>query len=273
MTSVELMTPRELLELATLDTFGLLDPVEEDIYTRSFHDAPATVQDEIVRLQAQIAEDLSLLPGDEPDPSLRERVLKAVAEAIERDDTKLAPLAHIGPRRPDERGGDGRYAGAAAAQFWRAASFVLAGVSLIMVYFLAIGSQRSDELTKAALYDDAKKLEVLLKSRPKEFLVDDSRKIALTAVDPTAEFEASLYINDRTGQILILVDDLPPTDGAEYVLQVKLEDGGTEKVQAFASLGGFGGVRIDNVSVDLIAAVGRWQIAELATGVVLLSAT
>ncbi|MHC4079718.1 MAG: hypothetical protein ACYSU2_00185 [Planctomycetota bacterium] len=239
MTSVELMTPRELLELATLDTFGLLDPVEEDLYTRSFHDAPATVQDEIVRLQAQIAEDLSLLPGDEPDPSLRERVLKAVAEAIERDDTKLAPLAHIGPRRPDERGGDGRYAGAAAAQFWRAASFVLAGVSLIMVYFLAIGSQRSDELTKAALYDDAKKLEVLLKSRPKEFLVDD----------------------------------LPPTDGAEYVLQVKLEDGGTEKVQAFASLGGFGGVRIDNVSVDLIAAVGRWQIAELATGVVLLSAT
>ncbi|MHC4348964.1 MAG: hypothetical protein ACYS15_10600, partial [Planctomycetota bacterium] len=162
MTSVELMTPRELLELATLDTFGLLDPVEEDLYTRSFHDAPATVQDEIVRLQAQIAEDLSLLPGDEPDPSLRERVLKAVAEAIERDDTKLAPLAHIGPRRPDERGGDGRYAGAAAAQFWRAASFVLAGVSLIMVYFLAIGSQRSDELTKAALYDDAKKLEVLL---------------------------------------------------------------------------------------------------------------
>ena len=45
MTSVEPMTPRQLLELASLDALGLLDDIESTAYTRSFHDAPATVQD------------------------------------------------------------------------------------------------------------------------------------------------------------------------------------------------------------------------------------
>ena len=93
MTFIEPMTPRELLELASLDALGLLDTVEEAVYTRSFHDAPATVQDEVLRRQAEIASDLQLLPADEPDPNLRERVLKAVAAAVERDEATLAPLA------------------------------------------------------------------------------------------------------------------------------------------------------------------------------------
>ena len=81
MTSVEPMTPRQLLELASLDALGLLDDVESAMYTRSFHDAPATIQDEVLRLQGEIANDHLLLPGEEPDPELRERVLRAVADA------------------------------------------------------------------------------------------------------------------------------------------------------------------------------------------------
>ena len=69
MTSSEPMTQRELLELAALDALGLLDEFEAAYYTRSFHDAPATVQDEIKRLQAELATDQRLLPGDEPDPT------------------------------------------------------------------------------------------------------------------------------------------------------------------------------------------------------------
>ena len=83
MTSVEPMTQRQLLELASLDALGLLDDIESTAYTRSFHHAPATVQDEVLRLQAEIASEHLLLPGEEPDPQLRERVLRAVADAIE----------------------------------------------------------------------------------------------------------------------------------------------------------------------------------------------
>jgi hypothetical protein len=103
------MTQRELLELAALDALGLLDDFEAAIYTRSYHDAPATVQDEIRRLQAEIATDQRLLPGDEPDPGLRERVLKTVAQAIERDESRLAPLATIGRRRAADVRREGRF--------------------------------------------------------------------------------------------------------------------------------------------------------------------
>ena len=70
MTSPEPMTRKELLELAALDVLGLLDEYEAAYYTRSFHHAPATVQDEIKRIQAEVASDESLLPGEEPESTV-----------------------------------------------------------------------------------------------------------------------------------------------------------------------------------------------------------
>ena len=81
--TVELMTREQLLELAALDALGLLDEYEAALYNRSFHDAPAAVQEEIQRLQALVANDETLRVDEEPDPSLRARVLTAVAKAIE----------------------------------------------------------------------------------------------------------------------------------------------------------------------------------------------
>ena len=135
MTSSEPMTQRELLELAALDALGLLDEFEAAYYTRSYHDAPATIQDEIKRIQAELAADPRLLPGDEPDPGLRERVLKAVAQAIEREESRLAPLATIGRRRAGELRREGRFRLQASGQFWRAACFVLAGVAVVFSLF------------------------------------------------------------------------------------------------------------------------------------------
>ena len=272
MTSVEPMTPRELLELASLDALGLLDTVEEAVFTRSFHDAPATVQDEVLRRQAEIANDLSLLPGDEPDANLRERVLKAVADAVEREEATLAPLARIGRRkRTADRESGNRFGLTGSGQFWRAASFVLAGVSLIMVYFMAVGAQSSRELYIAAINDDIKKLEVLLDPLPSQFLVDGSHKISLTGVAGTVPYNASLYINDTTGEILIL-HDLPRVENLEYVLQVVSEDGVTEQLLAFDSHGSFGGHTLKDVSLDLIAAAVSWQIARL-DGIVILTSS
>ncbi len=272
MTFVEPMTPRELLELASLDAVGLLDTVEEAVFTRSFHDAPATVQDEVLRRQAEIANDLSLLPGDEPDPNLRERVLKAVAAAVERDEATLAPLARIGRRKSAaERETGSRIGHTGSGQFWRAASFVLAGVSLIMVYFLAVGAQSSRELYLAAINDDIKKLEVLLKPQPAQFLVDGSQKVPLSGIAGAVPFKASLYINDTSGEILIL-HDLPRAKNHEYVLQVVGKDEVTQKLHAFGSSGIFGGITVKDVPLDLIAAAVRWQIAKL-DGVVLLTSS
>ncbi len=272
MTSVEPMTPRELLELASLDALALLDQVEQDIYTRSFHDAPATVQDEVLRLQAEIANDLSLLPGDEPDPQLREKVLKAVADAVERSDSTLAPLARIDrrPRSGARHDTGARFSIHGTGQFWRAATFVLAGVSLIMAYFMAMGRQASDALAAAALWNDTAKMEVLLTPPAKQWLLDDSTKVALHRVNQNHPYRGSLFVDKATRTALILLNGFPASDGEDYVLQVVMEDGEPQALQTFRTNVGFGGVRV-NVPAKLIAGIVTWQIAEVATGVVLLT--
>ncbi len=96
MTSPAPMSREELLELAALDALGLLDEYEAALYTRSFHHAPAAVQDEIKDLQAAYSADPTFLPDVEPASTGRVRVLGAVRRAIEQESLELAPLAMIG---------------------------------------------------------------------------------------------------------------------------------------------------------------------------------
>lgn len=267
------MTTKELLELAALDALGLLDRYEAAIYTRSFHDAPVPVQDEITRLQAEVVADERLVPDEEPNPALRERVLKAVADAIAREEARLAPLATIGRRRAAETGA-GRSpfaAGSTSGQFWRAASFVLAGAWLVMLYFFSQGFQSSNQLTRAVFNYDTGQLQLLLGDRAKDFLLDDSGKITLTATDEESDVRACLYVDDTSNEILILHEGLPRADDGAYVLQVLRKDGMMEQILAFGSNGAFNGVKAANLRPDLVASVALWQIADLASGTVLLS--
>jgi hypothetical protein len=96
MTSPNPMSRDELLEWAPLDAFGLLDEYEASLFERSFHHAAASVQAEIRKLQADLAEDASLLSGEEPRSLLRQKVLVAVQEEIEAATEYTQPLAQIG---------------------------------------------------------------------------------------------------------------------------------------------------------------------------------
>ena len=96
------MAREELIESAALDAFGLLEDYEAALFTRSFHHAPAAVQSEIISMQAEITSDERLLPGVNPDPKLRERMLDAVEKAIEKETAELEPLAIIGRPRHNE---------------------------------------------------------------------------------------------------------------------------------------------------------------------------
>jgi hypothetical protein len=212
--------------------------------------------------------DFVLLPAEEPDSKLRERVLKAVADAVARDEARLAPLARIGRRRgrPEMQGG--WFSGSGLA--WRAACFALTGVSLILAWFLAQGYQGSNRLAEAALWDDTAALEVLLKPSGKDFLVDGSSKVVLNPVDDGTPYRACAYVNESLQKVLLLVDDLPPVaDGKEYIFQIVKKEGGTQRLQAFRSHVGFGGVAID-VTAAVMAKAARWQITDHA-GAILLS--
>lgn len=66
------------------------------MFNRSFHHAPASVQAEIRALQAQLAEDESLLADEDPRATLRQKVLIRISEEIEEAAERLKPLATIG---------------------------------------------------------------------------------------------------------------------------------------------------------------------------------
>ena len=129
----------ELIELAVLDAYGLLDPIESELFDRSFHNAPASVQDEIVRLQHRLATDESLLPSDLPHASLKEKVLGAVTKAADKEAKRLAPLALIGARVGATRGNINTTGSVA---LWRTAAMILFGVTVVLA-IITLDSQKT----------------------------------------------------------------------------------------------------------------------------------
>ena len=272
MTSSESMTQRELLELAALDALGLLDEFEAAYYTRSFHDAPATVQDEIKRIQAELAADHRLLPGEEPEPGLRERVLKAVAQAIEHDESRLAPLATIGRRRAGEPRRESRFHLRASGQFWRAACFVLAGVAVGFALFWVQAQNYVNALSEIAYIEDTDRvLEDLIGPTFKDYLFDPETEIIRLMPDhPDSELKGLICINERTGLTFLVTDGLAQAGSEAYTLSVT-DDNGVRQLRRFGSTGGAQGFPLGAVQVAALA-TAQWKILDTAGAVILSSA-
>jgi hypothetical protein len=266
------MTQRELLELAALDALGLLDEFEAAYYTRSFHDAPATVQDEIKRVQAELAADQRVLPGDEPDPGLRERVLRAVAQASERDEARLAPLATIGRRRAGEPRHEGRFHLRASGQFWRAACFVVAGVAVVFALFWVQAQNYVNALSEIAYIDDTEcVLEDLIGPTFKDYLFDpETTLVRLMPDQPGSEIRGVVCINERTSLAFLVTDGLAQAGGDAYTLSVE-EDNVPRRLRRFGSTGGAQGFSLGHVQVAALA-TAQWRILDAAGTVILSSA-
>ncbi|MHC4774081.1 MAG: hypothetical protein ACYTBR_02310 [Planctomycetota bacterium] len=267
------MSQRELLELAALDALGLLDEFEAAYYTRSFHDAPATVQDEIKRLQAELATDQRLLPGDEPDPGLRERVLRAVAQAIERDESRLAPLATIGRRRGGEPRGESGFRLRASGQFWRAACFVLAGVAVVFALFWVQAQNYVNALSEIAYIDNTERvLEDLIGPTFKTYLFDPETEFVRLMPEQTgSEIRGLICINEQTGRAFLVTDGLAQAGGDAYTLSIQEDDSGARDLRRFGSTGGAQGFPLGTVQVTALAAA-QWKILDAAGTVILSSA-
>jgi hypothetical protein len=274
-TSNQPMSREELLDLAALDAFGLLDEYDAALYTRSFHHAPATVQDEIRQLQAQLVTDPSLIAvADEPPAELRARVLASVAAAREREEAQLAPLATIGRPRAAETGyAPQRMRLFTSGLFWRAATFVLASAVIAMAYSWYSAVQTNVRLAELAL---SKGVEDQLREMMGEdftaFIKTGNSNKAIRAVPlrSTDAAHATLYINESDNVAFLLVTGLPASSTNQpYELVVNIA-GTDQPVKQFASNGLVAGVRVDNLSRDMIASTS-WKVRS-AAGEVVLSA-
>ncbi len=274
MTTPKSMSIEELMELAALDAFGLLDEYETDLYSRSFHHAPASVQDEIVRIQAELVANESLLPNETPDAGLRARVLEAVARAIEEEDTTtLAPLASIGgrlsyiPVAPRPRL-------ALSGQFWRAAALLLASTTLVMTFFWAEARSEGSRIAMLALDQNMiLQLEKEIGPTFREFLGNPScERRVFRNKTPRTHAIGTLFVDRKAQSAFLLLLDMPIIGSDDkYTLRAKLEDGTYEDVRTFSGTSRNHGLRIDRLSFALLAVVS-WKITD-SSGVTLLHAT
>jgi hypothetical protein len=89
--------PEDLRALASLDAMGMLDEVDAAAFDRAFRGALPSVQAELRELQAAVAVHPAFLAGsEEPSPDLKARTLARVMTEVDRDESTLAPIAHIG---------------------------------------------------------------------------------------------------------------------------------------------------------------------------------
>jgi len=166
-------------------------------------------------MQAETAGDDAILPDVEPPLDLRERVLKSVANAIEEESAEFAPLAMIGRGRnaSSRRDTIGRIGFGATRQGWRAASFVLAAVLLVMLYLMAI-----DLLAHAQVRD-------LIQRERESDLVPDlfdfigqptCERINLTSASSDGPL-AVVYRNRKTGEAFVFTMGL--AENTRYTLR------------------------------------------------------
>ena len=138
----------ELREMAMLEALGLLDSVDESKFEESFGDLSPAQQAELLDLQAAVAAEIAAAGDEEPDRSLRYKVLARLASEIEHDELACGPIASIGSRTPDDLAGledinEKRRVASAdvsneqrlrrSAMIWRAAAFVLGSSLLALV--------------------------------------------------------------------------------------------------------------------------------------------
>jgi hypothetical protein len=280
------MSREQLVELAALDVFGLLDEYESALYTRSFHHAAAAVQDEILELQADIARDPVLAPELFPPDELRRQVLVAVSRAVEQDNSRLAPIASIGahrvppqPSRPASDRAGGRWSlFSGSGQFWRAAAFVLCGAVIVLAYFQTQRDLQYEELVKLVLNDVT---QADLSS------VDGLENISYFTKSPR-RMSRTLRPQPNTGQpgiglvvyvdraddptrasVLVVALGLPAT-GA-YTLQARHADGEVEELSSFTSNGTVGAMQLADLSTTLLATL-TLEVIDAAGQIVLTTA-
>lgn len=275
MTSPDPMSREELLELAPLDVYGLLDEFEAALFNRSFHHAAPSVQAEIRALQAQLAEDPTFLAGDEPRPLLRQKVLVHVADAVEVAVEQLKPLATIGspfgngiatmsaegsastatlanraasidiPDSQDETMRELVAEIRARASFgdrerstpyWRAAAFFLAASLVVSLYFLGSTMRTAERIAEFA--QNRVISEQLREAVPDltDFIFRDSRNLTLASVDLSVDATAMMIVNPATRETLLLAFGLDPSKGL-YTLRSVDEQGNATVIKSFGAEG------------------------------------
>ncbi|MDG2200734.1 MAG: hypothetical protein P8K80_06090 [Phycisphaerales bacterium] len=259
MTSRTHVTMNELVELATLDAFGLLPAADAVKFEQAFMTASSEVQAEVRRIQADLAADSSSFDDEVPSAALRQRVLDAVAQTIESEVERLAPLATIGNK---DMVATGYQAGAPTPQnsgllasvwTWRMAALIMFGVVVTLAVFNATSNREASMLaTTYTTLNTLDELEDQFGPQFTEFVNNPNcRQYYLSSTSGTGMIRVA--INERTNTAFVLGLDLD-ANMANSQLRIVATDGSSQPLAMLEPKEGFVGQAITSVDMSLFAA-------------------
>ena len=121
----------DLLEAASLDAMGLLDPEERETFERAFRAAAPAVQAQIRREQLRFSNADDVLPQIEPPLGLRARVIAAVREAMGMSERRADAAPAL------------RYA-TGVNRFWRVGAIgAMAAAIVVGIYAFQVANENS----------------------------------------------------------------------------------------------------------------------------------
>ena len=226
---------KQLIELAVLDAFGLLEPIETDLFNRSFHDAPASIQDEIIQMQREVCSGRITFTSKQSTITLKQQVLQAVAKAADKEAQRLAPLALIGARASAARGSS---ASSTPKYFWRTVALILFGVCVVLG-IIAVDTQRRNVTSIAQIAMDNDVTRALAEGAGQEFMsYIDNPYCTITRLErETGNNDGYLRvaINERIGGGYVIGLDLE--EGEEIIIQGVTTDGNILELARFTAVG------------------------------------
>lgn len=205
------MNTKDLLELASLDAFGLLDEAERRAFEDGFARAHPAVRSQVRAAQRRMADLDALLPDVTPPASLRQRVLDAVAREVEIANTP-GIAGHIGPDLIPSRG---------VSRIWRAAAIGCAAAAVVFGfttlqmqsrYAELDGAIRANAVTELFAREFGPRFERALMAPRTQFI-----QFAADSNAPAGSAAAILVLDTeaKTGQLFCR--DLPDANGTYHL--------------------------------------------------------
>jgi len=256
------MNTQELIESTMLHTLGLLEDSEIAQYEAAYAAAPESVQ-LLVREESMRMSDFGdLIPGNEPDPALRELVISAVRAAMreQENDQRIAGSAAVAggaivgridpqiAQHQAARHEATRQEAARRAQpklsttprvhrLWRASTIGFAAATIALSVVWTNNNQAYNQASPDALigqlYDNigADYLESTL-------FDPGTERVSLVSMDPGSNAVASVWHNEAWGTARLFVKNIKASEEAPFRLVVLDRNGEiVREVTTFSSEG------------------------------------
>ncbi|HMN40811.1 MAG TPA: hypothetical protein PKE29_08180 [Phycisphaerales bacterium] len=237
------MMTHELMEMASLDAMGLLDPSERETFERAFQAADPAIQAQIRREQLRFSGMDDVLPRVAPPLGLRARVIAAVREAIassSRRDSDAIPIRSAG----------------SVSRFWRVGAFGAMAAALVLGYFTVQFSQASRELRTAnvSLPIDENFVREYGNGFKSLFLNPDAQFVSFVAATDAPDLKAArarIVFDPVKKQAQLFVQDLPRTEGQYEVVVIDAHGNTAQALITFsAPTAGLNAATIPNLDME-----------------------